>query len=150
MKLTPALLSILLPGLGQLYLGERANGLSLIAASLGMGLVLCFDPSWFTGIFIALAYLSLVYHAAKDAYHRTKNTESIQYVLGLAVVCGPFSLPLLWQNGQIKTRGKIIWTVVILILTGLAIASMIYLDPIINEILDQYKTILPPGILSAM
>lgn len=150
MKLTPALLSILLPGLGQLYLGERANGLSLIAASLGMGLVLCFDPSWFTSIFIALAYLSLVYHAAKDAYRGTKNTESIEYILGLAVVCGPFSLPLLWQNGQIKTRGKIIWTTVILILTGLAIASMIYLDPIINEILDQYKTILPPGILSAM
>jgi hypothetical protein len=138
MKLVPTLLSILLPGLGQLYLGERANGLSLIAASLGMGLVLCFDPSWFTGIFIALAYLSLVYHAAKDAYRGTKNTESIEYILGLTVVCGPFCLPLLWQNTQIRVRGKIIWTIVILILTGLTIASMVYLDPIVNQILDQF------------
>lgn len=144
MKPTPVLLSILLPGLGQLYLGERTNGLSLIAASLGMGLVLCFDPSSLTSIFIALAYLSLVYHAAKDAYYGTKNTESIQYILGLAVVCGPFCLPLLWQNGQIKTRGKVIWTAIILILTGLAIASMIYLDPIVNNILDRYKINLAP------
>ena len=136
MKLIPALLSVILPGLGQLYLGKRANGLSLIAASLGMGIVLLFDPSWFTGIFIALGYLSLIYHATRDAYHGTKNTESIQYILGLAAVCGPFCLPLLWQNGQIHTRGKIIWTVVILILTGLAIASMIYLDPIVNRTLD--------------
>jgi hypothetical protein len=150
MKLVPALLSILLPGLGQLYLGERANGLSLIAASLGMGIVLRFDPSWLTGVFIALAYLSLIYHAAKDAYRGTKNTESIEYILGLAVVCGPFCLPLLWQNRQIKTQGKIIWTVIILVLTGLAIASMIFLDPIVNKILDQYKTILPSGFLSAM
>ncbi|MEI6805872.1 MAG: hypothetical protein WCK49_05130 [Myxococcaceae bacterium] len=140
MELSAALLSAILPGLGQLYLGERSNGLSLLAASLGMLLVLFFDPSWFTGIFIGLAYLSLMYHAAKDAYHGTKNTESIQYVLGLAVVVGPFCLPLLWQNEQIHTKAKLAWTVVILILTGLAIASMIYLDPMVNRILDSYKT----------
>ena len=136
MDLGPALLSVVLPGLGQLYLGERSNGLSLMAASFGMLVVLFVDPSWLTKIFVGLAYLSLVYHAAKDAYHGTKNTESIQYILGLSVVIGPFCLPLLWQNKQISTNAKLAWSVVILILTGLAIASMIYLDPIVSRTLS--------------
>lgn len=144
MKLGPALLSVILPGLGQLYLGERSNGLSLIAAALGMLLVLSYDSSWFTSIFVGLAYLSLVYHASKDAYHGTKNTESIQYVLGLAVVIGPLCLPLLWQNSQIHRKAKLIWTFVILILTGLAVASMVYLDPIVNRMLNSYTTNLTP------
>ncbi len=144
-----ATLSAILPGLGQIYLGERSNGLSLLAASLGMLLILSYDTSWFTGIFVGVAYLSLVYHAAKDAYHGTKNTESIQYVLGLAIVIGPFCLPLLWQNKQIHTQAKLIWTVVILVLTALLVASMVYLDPIVTRMLDSYKTMLPPGILPA-
>lgn len=131
----PAILSAFLPGLGQILIGEIACGLSLLAACLGMGLILYLAPSWFTGAFVALAYLSLVFHAAKDAYHSTKNTESIQYVLGLAVVIGPFCLPLLWQNKQVHLKAKLLWTVVILIITGLAIASMIYLDPIATSLL---------------
>lgn len=140
MNLGPALLSVVLPGLGQLYLGERSNGLSLLAATFGMLLMISYDLSWLTGIFVGIAYLSLVYHAAKDAYHGTKNTESIQYVIGLAVVIGPFCLPLLWQNSQIQNTAKLIWTVVILILTGLLVAGMIYLDPIVNRMLDSYVT----------
>ena len=138
MCMFPAILSAILPGLGQILQGERAAGLSLMAACLGMGVILYWDPSWFTGLFVALAYLSLVFHAAKDAYHGTRNTESIQYVLGLAVVIGPFCLPLLWQNNQIHQKAKLIWTVVILILSGLAIASMVYLDPIVNKMLANY------------
>ena len=137
MKLHAALFSVVLPGLGQLYLGERSNGLSLIAAALGMLLVLFHDPSWFTGVFVGSAYLSLVYHAAKDAYHSTKNTESIQYIIGLAILIGPFCLPLLWQNSQIHRKAKFIWTIVILILAALAVASMVYLDPIVKRILAR-------------
>lgn len=140
MNLLPAILSAILPGLGQLTQGERSNGLSLMAAALGMPLILCLDFSWFTGIFVVTAYLSLVFHAAKDAYHGTKNTESIQYVLGLAVVIGPFCLPLLWQNQQIHRQGKLIWTLIILVITGLAIVSMIYLDPIVNKMLGDFAT----------
>ena len=132
-----AALSLILPGLGQLAQGKRANGLALISACFGMLAWIWIDASKLTLFFIVCAYLSLVFHAFKDALNNTRNTGSIQYVLGLAVVVGPFALPLLWQNQQASQRIKLIWSTVILALTALMILSMIYLDPILEKSLNQ-------------
>lgn len=127
MKYFPALLSALCPGLGQIYLGEFSAGLALLIATVGLFAVYQFDSSWLTTLCLILGYLSLAYQSAKDAHHKTRNTETVQYILGLAVVIGPFCLPLLWQNKQIHLRGRLIWSAVVLVLSLLAILSLKYL-----------------------
>lgn len=126
----------LLPGLAQLLQGDRKSGLALLSASLGMLALLAWDLSKLTLLFVAIAYVSLVYHAAKDALHKTRNTESVEYVLGLAVIVGPFALPLLWQNGHLSTRAKWIWTVAIGVITVFLVWGMLYLDPLLENALS--------------
>ena len=130
-----SLLLSLIPGLAQLVQGQRQSGFALLSATLGMFGLLLWDLSTLTLIFVAVAYMSLVYHAAKDALHQTRNTESVEYVLGLAVIVGPFALPLLWQNKRLTLRSKRIWTGVILVITVLLVISMIYLDPLLESAL---------------
>ncbi len=127
----------LIPGLAQLVQGNSKSGQALLSATLGMFALLLWDLSTLTLIFVALAYLSLVYHAAKDALHQTRNTESVEYVLGLAVIVGPFALPLLWQNQNLSPRAKRIWTGVIIVITVLLLISMKYLDPMMEQMLEN-------------
>lgn len=136
-KMIQSILLSILPGLAQLVQGQRQSGLALLSATLGMFALLLWDLSTLTLIFVAVGYLSLVYHAAKDALHETRNTESVEYVLGLAVIVGPFALPLLWQNQSISPRAKQIWTGVIVVITVLLIISMKYLDPMMEQMLEN-------------
>lgn len=137
--MNPAILSLIFPGLGHLALGDRQSAFALMSAAAGMILLLCWNLSWLTGIFVVIAYLSLVWHSVKDAWHHTRNTESLEYVLGLAVVVGPFVLPLLWQNQRLGIKAKITWTCVVSIITAIAIGCMIYLDPMVEQLLETYQ-----------
>ncbi|MES2504099.1 MAG: hypothetical protein V4534_04390 [Myxococcota bacterium] len=136
------ILSIIFPGLGNLSQGDKPGGLALMSAALGLILLCMWDLSWFTTIFVVLAYFSLIWHSVRDMQKGTRHTESIQYVLGLSAVVGPFALPLLWQNRSIHTRAKKIWTAVILFITVLLVLGMIYVDPMIERTLQTYQRIL--------
>ena len=52
-------------------------------------------------------------------YHRT-------HTVVISILCfGPLALPLVWFNPQYSTVSKVIWTIVIIVLTvGLCVASV--------------------------
>ena len=66
------LLSLLVTGLGHVYLGRWRRGLAILAATIGVGgvasLYLSYDQVMLVGLFFAL-------FAAYDAYHLSKTEE---------------------------------------------------------------------------
>ena len=63
-----ALFSILVPGLGQLYLGENAKGWTLLSMTAGVVVSLVFSHTPVAWILMAGIYLAVMIPAALDAF----------------------------------------------------------------------------------
>ena len=136
------LYSVLLPGSGQLYLGEKPKGISILCITIGAPVAALVTTlvtdhslakffSWTTLLFLALVYFFIMIPSVVDAFQtasgrpRTFKGESVPYILiMLFVVVGPFAIPLLWQSEKFSKRAKILLTAAVILTAFFAIAVM--------------------------
>ena len=95
-------LSLAVPGLGQLYLNEKAKGISLFCIAAGIVISLVMSHSLIAVILIGPLYLFSMVPAALDAYQtaagkpRRFKSDSVLYVIIMLLVVGPFAVPIFW------------------------------------------------------
>ncbi len=132
------LLSIAVPGLGQLYNAERPKGFSLLAIVLGIIVSSVVFASDTTFLLMGVVYLAVLLPSARDAYRVANGTASpfngdaVWYVIGMLVAVGPFALPLLWQSQRFSRGAKIAWTVVVIVVALLGILMVAALGPLLE------------------
>lgn len=122
--------SVIVPGLGQLYLGERAKGWTLLCMGAGVVVSLIVSHSGIACFLMGGIYLAVMIPAALDAFQtasgrsRTFSGEAIPYVIMMLLMVGPFAIPLLWQSTKFSKMAKILWTVAVILIALLAIATL--------------------------
>ena len=112
-------LSVIVPGLGQLYNREFGKGLVIIGSCFGLGLLI-YSQAGLNRITFALALLLVWISAIADAY---KSAQAFgqppdfyyrkTYVVSLLLLVGPFALPLLWQSPYFSRTARWTWTVIV-------------------------------------
>jgi len=120
--------SVMFPGLGQLYLGERAKGWTLLCMGIGVGVSLIISHTAIACLLMGGIYLAVMIPAALDAFQtasgrpRTFTADTVPYVIIMLLLVGPFAIPLLWQSRKFSTHARIAWTFVVILIALLAIA----------------------------
>jgi hypothetical protein len=116
---TALLLSIILPGSGQLYNKETKKGCLIIGSCLGLALLI-YGLQGFNRISPALALLLLWASAIADAYKVAQASGQGSdfyyrrpYVVAMLLFVGPLALPLLWQSPDFSRTGRWIWTAIV-------------------------------------
>jgi TM2 domain-containing membrane protein YozV len=144
---TAALLSALLPGLGQLYLGRRAQGVAVVTAAVGVlgGVALAlWGPaafrSWASAVLLAGVYPFLWLPAMREAGRAARGEPSpllagdrVWYVLFLLVSVGPMAVPLLWQSPRFSRRAKGWLTAGVIVVSLAGVAFVLWAGPIIER-----------------
>jgi hypothetical protein len=112
--------SLLVPGLGHLYIKESAKGV-LIA---GVCLLLGGGMWWLTGVnrlSLGLALVVIWISTALDAYKIAQWSGQPQdwyfrrsYVIPMLLLVGPLALPLLWKSSYFSRSARWRWTGVVL------------------------------------
>jgi len=135
--------SLLLPGAGQLYLGERAKGWTLLCMDAGVAVSLIFSHTWIAWFLMGGIYLAIVGPAAIDAFQtasgrpRTFSGDSIPYVILMLLMVGPFALPLLWQSAKFSITAKVLWTVAVILIALLAIVTVTFSASFLDQFMKQ-------------
>ena len=133
------LFSILVPGLGQLYLGEKAKGWTLLSMTAGVAVSLIFSHTLVAWILMAGIYLAVMIPAALDAFQttagrpRTFSGDTVPYVIVMLLMVGPFALPLLWQSPKFSKTAKIVWTLIVVLIALLAIVTLMFTASFLNS-----------------
>jgi TM2 domain-containing membrane protein YozV len=141
-------LSLILPGLGQLYNGERAKGIAVLCMTLGIWFALLTSGSGQGGfrssvtvVLLGFLYLFIWLPAVMDAYQAASRRcvpllsgASAWYVVMMLLSVGPMAVPLLWQSPAFSRRWKIVWTAVV-ILTAL---SAVVLTALLGAVVQQF------------
>ena len=148
------LLSLLVPGLGQLYNGERAKGIAVLCMTIGIvvGVTMATTGpaqarSSITVVMLGLIYVFVWIPAVIDAYQRASGqTQSLLsgtktwYVILMLLSIGPMALPLLWQSPRFSRPAKIIWTVIVILLALLAVVCVVLVGPTMQRLLDNFRS----------
>jgi hypothetical protein len=131
------LLSALLPGLGQIYNRELAKGLVIFTCGLSLGLL----TGWVSGFnktTPALALLLLWVSAAVDAYKIAKTAGqgaefyyTKGFVVAMLLLVGPLALPLLWRSPNFSRTACWLWTVLVVGVALLFLATPYLLKGIV-------------------
>jgi hypothetical protein len=132
------LLSVLVPGWGQKHIGQTKKGLVIFSCALSLGLL----GYWFSGfnrIAMLLALLLLWVSAAVDAYQMAKAAGQPAefyyrktFVVAMLVLVGPLALPLLWQSPHFSRAARWLWTVLVVSVALLFIATPYLLKGIVG------------------
>lgn len=132
------LLSVILPGLGQIFNREIKKGLVIFGSGLSLGLL----SYWLVGfnkIAAALALLLLWISAAIDAYKIAKIAGQAaefyyrkSYVVAMLLLVGPLALPLLWQSPNFSPVARWTWTVIVVGAALLFVATPYFLKRLIG------------------
>jgi drug/metabolite transporter (DMT)-like permease len=144
-------LSALVPGLGQLYLGERPTGFAVLAAAVGIlggVLVAMTGPaplrSWTTVALLVFVYPFLWVPAVRDAWRRGRGGpspllagEQAWYVLFMLATVGPMALPLLWRSPRFSVRARRWWTAAVVAVALLGVAFTLWVGPIVERKLRE-------------
>jgi len=132
------LLSVILPGLGQIYNREIKKGLVIFGSGLSLGL-LSYWLSGFNKIAAAVALLLLWISAAVDAYKIAKTAGQAaefyyrkSYVVAMLLLVGPLGLPLLWQSPNFSPAARWLWTVIVIGAALLFVATPYLLEIIVS------------------
>jgi TM2 domain-containing membrane protein YozV len=139
--------SMVAPGLGQLYLGERAKGWTLLCMTLGVAISLIFSHTVISCILMGGIYLAVLIPAAMDAFQtasgrpRTFTADTVPYVIVMLLMVGPFAIPLLWQSTKFSKRAKILWTVFVILIALFAIASMAFVGSLADRLIKQASAV---------
>ena len=131
------LLSALLPGLGQIYNREIAKGLVIFGCGLSLG-VLTGWVSGFNKVTPALALLLLWVSAAVDAHKMAKTAGQgaeffyrKSFVVAMLLFVGPLALPLLWQSPNFSRTARWLWTILVVGVALLFLATPYLLKGIV-------------------
>lgn len=137
------LYSWLAPGLGQLYLGERAKGWTLLCMAAGVWISLAISHTPLSWLLMGLIYLAVMIPAASDAFQtasgkpRTFAGNSVFYVIAMLLLVGPFAVPLLWQSARFSRTAKILWTILVILIAFLAIAVLMLTASSLDQLIKQ-------------
>lgn len=151
-----AVLSFVVPGLGQLLNGERAKGVAILCITAGMwaGLLMAtIGPSAARSVLticlLGFAYIFVWIPAIMDAYQRASGMrtslfsgEKVWYVIFMLLMVGPMGLPLLWQSPRFSRRAKLIWTIAIILIALVGILMLVVLGPLVERFLRDTPTLL--------
>jgi hypothetical protein len=123
------LLSLIVPGLGQVYNREIKKGLVIFGFGLSLGL-LSYWISGFNKIAASLALLILWISAAIDSYKVAKTAGQAaafyhrkSYVIAMLLLVGLLALPLLWQSPNFTSTARWLWTALVVGVALLFIAT---------------------------
>jgi hypothetical protein len=147
-----ACLSLIAPGAGQLYNGERAKGMAMLVMTAGIWfwmIMAAIGPaafrSRFTLILFGLVYVSIWMPAVTDAYRQVPGTvQSLLsghkrwYVIVMVLVTGIVAVPFVWQSPRLSRTAKIVWSVIGTLNTVLGLCAIAVIGPAIERLLDQY------------
>ena len=131
----------MVPGLGQLYLGERAKGWTLLCMAAGVVVSLIFSHTMFACVLMGAIYLAVMVPAASDAFQtasgrpRTFTADTVPYVIAMLLLVGPFAIPLLWQSARFSKPAKIAWTVGVILIAFLAIMTTAFVASFLELLL---------------
>ena len=148
-----AVLSLGVPGLGQLYNRETAKGAVIVCMSLGVygGILLATAGppafrSWLTVGLLALAYLCFWIPAVIDAHQQARGAsapllsgERTWYVVLMLLTVGPMALPLLWGSPRFSRTAKIAWTVFVAALAVGGILVVTVIGPLVERQLGDLR-----------
>ncbi|MFH1800284.1 MAG: hypothetical protein ABH891_05515 [Candidatus Omnitrophota bacterium] len=139
--------SLVIPGLGQIYLGERAKGWTFLCMGVGVAVSLIISHTAVACFLMGGIYLAVMIPAALDAFQtasgrpRTFSEDAIPYVIVMLLVIGPFAFPLLWQSQKFSHRSKIVWTVVVISIALLSIAVMTFTASFLERLMKSAQTV---------
>lgn len=112
-------LSLMIPGLGQLYNNETIKGLVVLALCVGLGF-LFYVLSGLNRVTAVLILIVVWLSAVVEAYKMAKASGQpvdfyykIPYVVGMLLLVGPLALPLLWKSPYFSRAAQWVWTIVV-------------------------------------
>lgn len=135
--------SVMIPGLGQLYLGERAKGWAFLCMGAGVGVSLIVSHTVIACFLMGSIYLVVMVPAALDAFQtasgrpRTFTADTVSYVILMLLIVGPFALPLLWQSAKFSKMAKILWTVAVVLIAFSAMAVMTFVASFLDKLMTS-------------
>jgi hypothetical protein len=137
------MLSVIVPGLGQIFNEEKKKGLVIFGSCLGLGL-LTYWLSGFNKFSIALALILLWSSAIIDAFkvaHASGQPSEFYYrrpyVVAMLLLVGPLAFPLLWQSPHFSRFARWIWTVIVVSAAVMFIATPYLMNWIIKQAPDM-------------
>jgi lysylphosphatidylglycerol synthetase-like protein (DUF2156 family) len=134
------LLSTLIPGLGQLFNGERTKGLALLCMTGGLWLTIAANRSPITRLLLGLLYLFILVPSIRDAAQTARGQapapagNTAWYVILMLLTVGPFALPLLWQSLRFSRAAKIAWTIAVVLIALSFVFVMAALGPALERL----------------
>lgn len=143
-------LSLVAPGAGQIYRGDRPKGIALLCITAGLwaSAILTMAGaaaagSVLTMLLLAVVYLFVLIPAVLDAYRAGGGQTAViagerpWYVVMMLLAAGPLALPLLWQSRRFSRTTKLAWTGAVIIIALLAIYALVALGPIVERLLGD-------------
>ncbi|HEY6367980.1 MAG TPA: DUF5683 domain-containing protein [Candidatus Binatia bacterium] len=137
--LIAAVLSAIVPGLGQIYNQEIKKGVVIFGSCLSLGLL----SYWISGlnkISTLLALLLLWISAVTDAYKAAKASAQASdfyyrrpYVVAMLLLVGPLALPLLWQSPNFSRTARWTWTIIVVGAALLFVATPYLMNWLIKQ-----------------
>lgn len=153
------LLSLLFPGLGQLYLGRGSEG--LIALITAGGILVAFllstiGPvalrSWVSALFLELAYISVWLASVLEVSQRKEKSrqsllggEKAWYIVMMLAMAGPIALPMLWHSRQFSRWHKTALTVTVILILATGILFVMLLGPQLESWSSEFLPLLWQG-----
>lgn len=146
------LFSLLVPGLGQVYVSQPTKGIAIAGACslLGGGMW------WFSGLnrLSVVAVFILVWSSAcVDAYKTAQIFGQPQdwyyrksYVIPMLLLVGPLALPLLWHSSYFSRVARWGWTSFVTVVALLFFATPYLLSWLIRRIPELQTTLQQAGI----
>jgi TM2 domain-containing membrane protein YozV len=150
-KLNAVLLSLVLPGLGQLYLGEYARGAATLIMSVSVwgaaAFMLWGGASGFAIVVsLGFVYFLVLVPAVREAWRRAGGQnegpspgESRSYVLTMLACLGPVALPLLWQNPRFGRPAKVAWTMLVTAVLAGGLWALAKIGPVLDQTIRQLQ-----------
>jgi TM2 domain-containing membrane protein YozV len=135
--------SLILPGLGQIYLGDYAKGWTFLCMGAGMVVSLIVSHEVLAFFLMGGIYLAVMIPAALDAFQtasgrpRTFSGDTTPYVIIMLLLVGPFAIPLLWQSRKFSSRAKIVWTVTVILIALFSIMAMTFATSFLEQIIKS-------------
>jgi len=152
-KLRAAMFSLVLPGLGQMYLGERARAAATLTMSVSVWAAAVFMYVWGGSGLVAIVgslgfvYVLVLVPSVREAWQRADGQiegvapgDSRSYVLTMLACLGPMALPLLWQNPRFGRPGKVAWTALVMAVLAGGLWVLVKVGPVIDETVQQLQS----------
>ena len=115
------LLTLIFPGLGHFYVGNRFAALAYGAMTLGLGYSYFSAKSFLAQLAVLFIIPFVVIPAARDAVAVARGKkklvngeESRVYVFWMLCCVGPFAMPLLWQNKKLSITVKVVLSIIVI------------------------------------